>query len=90
MKKMKKLNLNKISIVSLRNTQTLKGGTNLTTIGVETNTCPANCTTSFVPTNCQSTGRTDPLGGGTFSVNPGNTNACTTISNVLTECELEP
>lgn len=88
MKKMKKLNLNKIRVVSLRNLQIVNGG-HTGTPCTDTHTCP-DPTTTLDPDTCYSTGRTDPFGGGTFSVNPGNTNACITISNVLTECELEP
>jgi natural product precursor len=84
MKKMKKLNLNKISIVSLRNLQTLRGGNTL-----DDDKYTDFCTNTNIEDTCKSTGRTDPLGGGTFSVDPAATNACTTISNILTECELE-
>lgn len=83
MKKMKKLNLNKISIVSLRSIQTLKGG--VTAIGcLNTNTCQ-DPSTSLDPDNCHSTGRTNPFGGGTFASDPIATNTC---SAVITECEL--
>lgn len=89
MKKMKKLNLNKIRIVSLRNLQTVNGG-GATHTCQDTHACP-DPTTSLDPADtCYSTGRTNPFEGGTFSVDPIGTNACNNVSLVLTECELEP
>lgn len=89
MKKMKKLNLNKVRIVSLRNLQIIRGGGNTGDSCRDTHACQ-DPTTSLNPDNCYSTGRTNPFEGGTFSVDPVGTNACNDVSLVLTECELEP
>jgi natural product precursor len=90
MKKMKKLNLNKMRIVSLRNLHTVRGGNTVAntcisqaTTGIHTDECP---TTSIEPTNCESSGRTDTLEGGTFSAAPIETEYC---SAVLTVCVIQ-
>ena len=86
MKKMKKLNLNKMRIVSLRNLQRLKGGN--TAIGcLDTNICQ-DPSTSFDPDNCHSTGITHGGNdGGTFKSADGGpeTQNCSVIASI---CEL--
>ncbi|WP_046756306.1 hypothetical protein [Kordia jejudonensis] len=87
MKKMKKLNLNKISIVSLKNLNAIHGG-NSGQGAPDTNTCQIQY--SMDPLiDCDSTGIT--YGGnddGSLQSAPlPQTQAC---SMVLTECELAP
>jgi len=86
MKKMKKLNLNKIRVVSLRSLQTVNGGYTGTPC-VDTHHCPDPPTITLDPDTCYSTSNTYQDGdGGTFrSSGPPPTQAC---SAVLTECEL--
>ena len=83
MKKMKKLNLNKVRIVSLKNLQRLHGGG-------ETDACPTSKYSVDPIVDCNSTGPTHGGNdGGTFSVDPLGSNACDgNASFILTECEL--
>ncbi|WP_298416966.1 hypothetical protein [uncultured Kordia sp.] len=86
MKKMKKLNLNKVRIVSLRNLQKINGGTNAnppTIISLQS--CDPNI-------DCESTGDTysggnNGDGGRTFKSGTENPQSHT-CSMILTECEL--
>ncbi|WP_298416969.1 hypothetical protein [uncultured Kordia sp.] len=82
MKKIKKLSLNKVRIVSLKNSQTLKGGNTL-----NDDKYTDFCTNTNIEDTCKSTGATrsagsDDSGSGTFRAQ---TQTC---SMVLTECEL--
>ncbi|WP_298416968.1 hypothetical protein [uncultured Kordia sp.] len=83
MKKIKKLNLNKISIVSLKNSQILKGGNTL-----NDDKYTDFCTDTNIEDTCKSTGATRSAGsdgGETFGYIPPHTQTC---SAVFTECEL--
>ena len=91
MKKMKKLNLNKIRIVSLKNLLAINGGS--AGIGcIDTNTCPATNQTC-PPTisydnavNCDSTGITyGGNDGGTLKSADAPSYTC---SQILTGCEI--
>ncbi|WP_046756305.1 hypothetical protein [Kordia jejudonensis] len=95
MKKMKKLNLNKVRIVSLKNLQSIHGGSTVCNpTGPTDPTGSLLCTAepTIGPGTCPSTGLTyGGNDGGTLDAwSTQQTQTTQDVSKVLTECELAP
>ncbi|WP_430411551.1 hypothetical protein [Kordia sp.] len=86
MKKKRKLDLNKVRVVSLRNLQILKGGAETDISCIQTDTIPDP--TSYDVNACGSTSNTYQGGDGGGSFRSGTLPPTQTCSAVLTECEL--